>query len=249
MIIFKIGFFACLIELILLFIKPKWATFGRELPNRKKSIRNLTKVIIILLLLSIFTSKHNSTTVTQPTTDNKAENVSIQEGKEPSIDTTKKEEDNKIKQGTYKIGKDIPAGDYLVISNGMGYIQCMKDSTGKTESIIFNDVLSNRATSYVTLNEGEYFKLTDAEMYPVDKAPSIIPSDGLYKDGMYKVGSDIPAGEYKVKYIDSMGYTEIDKNCLHKSDSILSNDVVKADTYITVENGQYLKLKGVQITK
>ena len=43
--------------------------------------------------------------------------------------------------GQYKIGKDLPAGEYVVISNGDSYIELASDSTGNFSSIIANDVL------------------------------------------------------------------------------------------------------------
>jgi len=158
-------------------------------------------------------------------------------------------EAKKIKAGTYKVGPDIAAGEYLVISKNTAYIQCSKDSTGNLESVVFNDNLSTGSNSYVTLNEGEYFKLSGGEMYPVAQAPSVVPKDGLYKDGMYKVGSDIPAGEYKVKVTGGNGYTEVSTSSRHQTDDIVSNENLDADSYITVKDGQYLKISGVQIQK
>ena len=73
-----------------------------------------------------------------------------------------------ISSGTYKIGDDIPAGEYLVFANGSSYIECAIDSTGQIDSIIFNENLMNGAHTYVTLNAGEYFKLQNGEMYPVE---------------------------------------------------------------------------------
>lgn len=154
-----------------------------------------------------------------------------------------------IEPGTYKVGEDIPAGEYIVFADGMGYIESASDSTGQLESIIFNDNLMNDAHTYVTIEDGEYFKLQGAEMYPVDSAPTVEPADGVYRDGMYKVGTDIPAGEYKV-ILDSdigMGYIEVSKNSRHTLDSIITNDNLQADSYITVEDGQYLKLQDVYI--
>jgi len=160
-------------------------------------------------------------------------------------------EKSTIKAGTYKVGSEIPAGEYLVFSDGMTYFESAKDSTGNLESIIFNDNLMSEAHSYVTLGEGEYFKLTGGKMYPVASAPSVIPKDGLYLDGMYKVGQDIPAGEYKVILNSSigMGYLEVSSNSKHKLESIITNENVQADTYITVKDGQYLKLQGLEIQK
>ena len=93
--------------------------------------------------------------------------------------------------------------------------------------------------------------MTGGEIHPVASAPSVIPKDGLYKDGMYKVGKDILSGEYKV-ILDSsigMGYLEVSSNSSHQLGSIVTNENIQADTYITVKDGQYLKLQGATIQK
>lgn len=158
--------------------------------------------------------------------------------------------DNIIFPGTYKVGEDMAPGEYLIIPHsGMAYIESAKDSTGKIESIIFNDNLINGANSYVTLNEGEYFKIEGADAYSMEVAPKLNPVDGIYRDGMYKVGQDIPAGEYKV-ILDSdigFGYIEVSKDSSHKIESIVTNENIQADTYITVSDGQYLKLQDAYI--
>ncbi|WP_071394543.1 hypothetical protein [Bacillus tuaregi] len=157
----------------------------------------------------------------------------------------------KITKGTYKVGTDIPVGEYLVFAKGFAYIESASDSTGQLDSILFNENLSNGAHTYVTLHEGEYFKLQDAEMYPISSAPSVIPEDGIYDNGMFKVGQDIPAGEYKV-ILDSsigMGYLEVSSDSSHQLTSVVTNENVQADMYITVSDGQYLTLQDVKIQK
>lgn len=165
---------------------------------------------------------------------------------------TEEESSDEIAAGTYKVGTDIEPGEYLVFADGPGYIEASKDSSGQIESIIFNDNLLNDAHAYVTLNDGEYFKLERAYMYPVESAPSVVPEDGVYTDGMYKVGEDIPAGEYRVELNESsvmgMGYLEVSSDSRHQIDSIITNDNVQADTYITVQDGQYLKIQDLTIT-
>jgi len=171
-----------------------------------------------------------------------------EETKEKEVDA---EDDAVITAGTYKVGDDIPDGEYVVFANGMAYIESASDSTGELDSIIFNDNLMNDAHAYITLADGEYFKLQSAEMYPVEDAPSVEPEDGVYADGMYKVGEDIPAGEYQIildNAID-MGYYEVASDSSHQLGSIVTNENVQADTYLTVSDGQYLKLQDVKIEK
>ncbi|GAA0762406.1 hypothetical protein [Clostridium sartagoforme] len=210
-------------------------------------------IVIIIFILSVpkgekdkdNTGNNTQITSSDTNTDNK-ENESKQDEKEQP-----KEEDSKIKSGTYKIGTDIPAGEYLVISKSLTYIECASDSTGALESIVFNDNLTSGSNSYVTLNDGEYFKMTGADMYPVASAPSVVPKDGEYKSGMYKVGTDIPAGEYKV-ILDSssgFGYYEVSTDSRHNIEGIVTNENVQADTYLTIQEGQYLKMSGLKIQK
>ena len=200
----------------------------------------------------------SSATITNKEKDNAKANedeTDVNDGAEEEVVEKEKEEEvattSALKAGTYKVGTDISAGEYLVFSNGHAYIESSSDSSGNLESIIFNDNLMNGAHSYVTLKDGEYFKMTGGEMYLVEDAESVIPEDGLYQDGMYKVGNDIPAGEYKVILTGNlgMGYLEVSSDSSHQLGSIITNDNVQADTYITVKEGQYLKLQGLEIQK
>ena len=125
----------------------------------------------IVLLSNMGSNKTNQTATTktdtaivqeQPkekTDDEKAAEVAKQKADEEAkakadaeskkakeeADAKAAKEAKKIKAGTYKIGKDIPAGEYLVISKSMAYIQCSNDSTGKLESIVFNDNLRSKS--------------------------------------------------------------------------------------------------------
>jgi len=210
-------------------------------------------IIIIIVIAAINGGSSTKEKDKVATTNNNAaqgENKKDTSKEKAPTETPKEEaKDNKIKAGTYKIGEEVPAGEYLFMSKGMGYIQCSTDTTGALESILYNDNVEGH--SYITVNKGEYLKIQGGEMYPVAEAPSVTPKDGLYKAGMYKVGKDIPAGEYKVKLTSAagMGYVEVATDSRHQLESIVTNENVQADSYITVADGQYLKIQGVEIQK
>lgn len=155
--------------------------------------------------------------------------------------------------GMYKIGKDMPAGEYKLFATdglaGVSYFEIAKDSSNSLESIIANDNFFS--FSYVTVSEGQYFKFTDARAVPADQAEKSGAVDGRYTSGMYKVGLDIPAGEYKVMPEENstlgFGYYEVTKTSRHTLDDIVSNDNFKDPRYITLVNGQYLKLSEAYI--
>ncbi|MBZ9691651.1 hypothetical protein [Clostridium sp. M14] len=244
------------IILFLIFFFPVGLYLMWKYSKWNKAVKVVLTIFFALVIIGNI-GKNNTVTTKQDSKEIEQAEKKDDLVKEETVkkETVKEEKkSNKIKSGTYKIGSDIPAGEYLVISKSAAYIQCASDSTGTLESIIFNDNLASKGcTSYVTLNDGEYFKLTGGEMYPVAEAPSLIPSDGIYQEGMYKVGQDIPAGEYKVILNENsstgMGYIEVSTNSRHTLNDIVTNDNIEADTYITVSDGQYLKLQNVHIQK
>jgi hypothetical protein len=154
------------------------------------------------------------------------------------------------KAGSYKIGTDMPAGEYKLFAKdtliGMSYYELCKDSSGEFNSIICNDNYSN--FTYLTVEDGQYLNMRDAYAVPAEELSPYEPEDGKYVTGMYKVGFDIPAGEYKVKVDESslmgMAYVERSKNSKHQLSSIISNDNITEEKYITIKDGEYLKMQG-----
>ncbi|ARC85720.1 hypothetical protein U732_1033 [Clostridium argentinense CDC 2741] len=80
--------------------------------------------------------------------------------------------------------------------------------------------------------------ISDAEMYAFDKVPSLKLEDGVYKDVMY----NILAGEYRLVPSNNMTYIEVTKDSTEILDSIITNNNLDAEKYITVEDGRYLKI-------
>lgn len=144
--------------------------------------------------------------------------------------------------GMYKIGTDMPAGEYLITSTG-GYYEVTTDSTGSLESIVTNDNYTNRA--YVTVQDGQYFTF-DGTAIPANEALAFSTSDGIYPEGMYLVGKDIPAGEYKISS-NGRGYYEVTSDSVGELNSIVTNENFEGDVYLTISEGQYLKLSRAQI--
>ncbi len=154
-----------------------------------------------------------------------------------------------ITDGTYQVGSDIEAGEYLVFSNGVTLLENTKDQSGNPDSIIFNIALDGRSHTYVTLLQGEYFKLQGGEMYPVASAPDLKPSNGVYKDGQYKIGKDLPAGNYTLLVEDKsdIGFYEISKNSRQDMMDMLVSDVVESELSVSLTNGQYLTIRNAYI--
>ena len=89
---------------------------------------------------------------------------------------------------------------------------------------------------------------TEVEPEPeVQPEPKPEEESKVIKAGMYKVGRDIEAGEYKVIPEGSMSYVEVSKDSTGDLYSIVSNDIFDAEKYITVQEGQYIKLTGCSL--
>lgn len=143
---------------------------------------------------------------------------------------------------TYKVGTDIPADEYMVLQyydNRSGYICVSSDSNG-------NDILDNAVFynyHFIKVSSGQYFELSNAIALPASKykIPNVDTSKLI--EGMYRVGVDIPAGEYKVSASSSSrsGYYAI-YNTASADRDIEDNELFSTSSYVTVTKGQYLEL-------
>lgn len=146
-----------------------------------------------------------------------------------------------LEEGKYKVGKDLPAGEYYVKCNSYNlYIAVSSDSSGDLDSVIYN--LNTHGGVYITVEDGEYLDIQGGELYELKDAPDTGAEKGKYSDGMYKVGEDIPAGEYTVKSTEEQGYIEVSSNSRHKVEDILANDNFKTDKKVKLSKGQYITL-------
>ncbi|CEQ03000.1 cell wall binding protein [[Clostridium] sordellii] len=146
-----------------------------------------------------------------------------------------------LSDGMYKVGEDIDAGEYLLVGDGpYAYYQVSNDSTGDAESIISNDNFSTNR--YLTVSDGQYLQTKGCKIVKPSEIVLNMDEANTLKDGMYKVGVDIPAGEYKVTSNEATGYVEVTNSSNGNINEIVSNDNFEGEKYVTVSEGQYLKL-------
>lgn len=144
-----------------------------------------------------------------------------------------------LANGQFKVGTDLSAGEYLAI--GMGYVEVARNSSGNVNSILINDNIVDDTQRYIVANEGEYVKLIgDIKLYPAANAPKLNTSNGL-PSGQFKVGVDIPAGEYKIT-LEAGGYFAVtrDTRCAFVKNQFTNEG---GSFYATVADGQYLQIK------
>lgn len=151
------------------------------------------------------------------------------------------EEPKKYGEDNYKVGVDIPAGEYIVFAEGgMGYYSITNDANG--DDIIDNDNFSYN--SIIKLKNGQYVQFSRCYAIAFNEVPELDTS----KSGMFKVGKHIKPGEYKLEVTNDSGYYAI-LSGPNGDNNIISNNNFKKSQYINVKNGQYLELSRCKIVK
>ena len=155
---------------------------------------------------------------------------------DPSADMPK--DFTEYSAGTYKVGTDIPAGEYILYSSDDSGYFCVSSDSNQAD-IIFNDNFDYN--SIITIYDREYLELSRCSAIPFSENPDVDTTAA----GMFKVGTHIPAGEYKLETSDS-GYYCIYADSRH--DDIIANDNFEGQNYVTVSDGQYLLLSRCKFT-
>lgn len=155
---------------------------------------------------------------------------------EPTEAPAKGTLDNPYTAGMYKVGTDLPEGEYLFFPTDDygGYVCAYTDST--QDDIIENENISG--PFFMTVKSGQYLQAEWCVFIVAADHTVNINADGSFGEGMYRVGIDIPAGEYKLTTTDGYGYWCLYNNSIIPFD-IENNNNFEGGTYVTVKEGQY----------
>lgn len=165
--------------------------------------------------------------------------------------------DGVCSDGVFEVGagKDIPAGTYFLEGSQteegyyFAYSKEGADSYEMTESVVYF------GNYFVILEEGDIIVFdppSSETMYSADKAS--LSDQQPYQSGLYRVGTDLPAGEYVISYQTSAAEAAsgdpaafIMKDLDWDDDSITNEYYVLNGTprTITVTDGQWLELYAV----
>lgn len=137
-------------------------------------------------------------------------------------------------KGAYKVGFDIPAGEYIIIPNFVTTYFNVKDANNK---LLANGFVSG--SYYITLDIGQYLMIDDGYAVPASKYNVAVYDYSMIYPGMYKVGTDIPVGEYYFFTTEDNGYYCLYDNST-TSKKIISNDYFSVASYANAKVGDYL---------
>lgn len=191
-----------------------------------------------------------------PLNDNKADTTIVQTTVETTTETTTFETttnpmynyDTYYKPGTYIIGTDIPAGEYVVFANpgAIGYVY---------EYAVDGDV----GTSGKRYLYNKYFDYCDVVKLEKDNRLDLsnayaIPSDDAVLDvshnGTYRAGKDIKTGHltFKLSPEVKVGYVDIGLPDAKAADrTIVYLTPNNSSIVVNVTSGMYIKLYGCDV--
>lgn len=168
--------------------------------------------------------------------------ITVIDGKIYPIDEApevKKTESGGYPEGIYKVGVQIPAGEYVARGDSVS----LTTYVGLSEEDSSMGFASNIRSAIIKVEDGEYLECTWGEFYPLEMTADLTPTDGIYKDGMYKVGFHMPAGTYILKADAESAYAEIfnDGYQIGRGDEVAT---AEPETTFTVKDGQYVSIMG-----
>lgn len=109
-------------------------------------------------------------------------------------------EDGWYGDGTYEVGKDIEKGRYY-IKPKEGQISASLSVYGS--DLVYEDIISQESWSFFLVEDGQTLEVTDGMFTVSSKIPPIEERG----EGIYRVGYDIPAGEYTLRRtLEGEGY-------------------------------------------
>ena len=158
-------------------------------------------------------------------------------------------------EGAYRVGKDLPAGEYLVYSSsGETKAKCSvyKSPDRFAEDPYFRGVETYNPV-YITLDNGEYVEIAGGSLKAASSSPIARPDkDGAYDDiCMYKVGKDIKPGKYKLvpDNADEEYMYAIYKDSYYRDASCVVRKDCEATGVVelNLKDGQYIEFLGAKL--
>lgn len=155
--------------------------------------------------------------------------------------------------GNYKVGVDIPAGDYAFTC---AHRDINPDAVGVATSMSSSadDSLSSEGREYIRVKAGQTLNLLNADMIPLSDAGKLFPVNGKYQPNTYRVGIDIPAGKYKLtrqgNFTDFTDSTYSIRSTINFSgDPKFIFQYFYYDQEVTVTDGQFLNVHEAYLQK
>lgn len=162
--------------------------------------------------------------------------------------------DGEYAPNVYKVGTDLPAGSYWLEGEdrSLSYFFILQPSETDASKYDVVHVNNYYGHNLIDLKDGQYFILSNEDgMEPLSKMNDTF--NAPYTSGVYRVGTDIPAGSYELtagKANDLYSYYVMSDLSFETSSYVdtgtYMDDSVKVE--VVLEEGTYLELYNMKAT-
>ena len=141
----------------------------------------------------------------------------------------------------YLVGRDLPAEELFFTADEESlsvtiFYSCTSDSD-------IRDIFSGGTRYFYTPEEGDYVRIRGGKAELASQAKLPEPENGWYSAGMYRIGTDLPAGTYTLSPNEDYDlHYEIRSDAGMDYDSILEQDWSEEPVTVTLKEGQYFSL-------
>lgn len=149
--------------------------------------------------------------------------------------------------GTYLIGRDIPAGDYVLVEHEDAVFASVivREDASEESGLVAHHLVNGQAV--IHLAENKWLTLSEAKAYPISSAE--ISKDGVTGEGGYLVGVQLPAGEYVARMLENAplpSYSIYD-GIIGTNAQLIKFEVLHEETAVTLSDGEYIELSGCRL--
>ena len=153
--------------------------------------------------------------------------------------------------GMYQVGRDIQPGEYYFQAFSQdesnpqySAFQIFQEPVFEVELLVSGSSLD--PFGFLTVEEGDYLLIQHGKIAP---ASQIGPIEAV-GDGMYRVGTDLPVGECKLRPIDEEGgFYVLFEDLSPESVKEWEGTTVTEETTLSLKKGQYLMLQNLEVVK
>ena len=151
--------------------------------------------------------------------------------------------------GTYIVGNDIPADEYLLIAieNESATFELYRSNNEESYAPDIEMELVNRY--FITLFDGDKIILNGCKCISSKQAPPYVLNEQDYPAGMYKVGYDINVDEWIIVTNKEDVYVTIYNDTKYEIFSISHHAMVQTRYYITLVPDTYIFINEGKIQK
>lgn len=144
-----------------------------------------------------------------------------------------------LEEGTYLVGTDVDAGEYVLLGEEGYYEICLTtECVIDDDELLYNQLFGSRG--YVTLEDGQYVTFSRSQMFKLEYYKHDLETSVDYA-AYFLVGEDLEAGTYT---LGGEGWYNLctKPTCDFLKGEEISTLILEEDTTIDllVEDGQYL---------